>query len=70
MLGIKHIDTLRQKVNSLPVQEHVEGNNKNDKWPRSNDNGQTVISTTGNKVTHSHKDVLMNKKKVRFQDNA
>ena len=69
-MGIKHIDTLRQEVKSLPVQERVEENHKNDKWPGSNDNGQTEILTTENKVTQSYKDALMNKKRVRFQDNT
>ena len=70
IMGIKHIDTLRQEVKSLPVQERVEENKRNDKWPGSNDNGQTIISTTKDKIKHSYKDVLMNKKRVRFQDNT
>ena len=70
IMGIKHIDTLRQEIKSLPVQERVEENKRNNKWPGSNDNGQTIISTTKDKVTHSYKDALMNKKRVRFQDNT
>ena len=48
----------------------VEEDKRNDKWPGSNDNGQTIISTTKDKVTLSYKDALMNKKRVRFQDNT
>ena len=48
--------------------QSVGESDKNTKWPGSNDNGQTVLSAVKNKVTHSYRDALMNKKKVTFQD--